>query len=354
MSTFDTSGKFQQAFFEEHLYPKFGLIRPEVRVGPAFGVDVAIVDQPGNMGLAITSDPLSLIPSLGYRESAWLSVQLLVNDMATTGFAPMYAQFVLNLPQSLDEKGFKEYWNWINHYCIQTGVAITGGHTCKIEGLQSTIAGGGTMFLTAPREEILTSQGAEPGDVLVLLGEPACSSTAILSLSFPEIITKKLGKELQQKAADLFSSTSVLHPALRAAAFNSQYPGALKAMHDVTEGGVYGAIFEMAFASGTGVEVYAEKVPEAPVQREICALFNIDPCISVGAGAMILAANRRYAGMLVKSLEEEGFHAAIIGSFLNDPEGKWLETTGGRTRLPYPEKDPYWNAFFTALKNGWK
>ncbi|MGV3764893.1 MAG: AIR synthase-related protein [Chitinophagaceae bacterium] len=354
MSSFDTSGKFQKAFFEEHLYPRFGLHRPEVSVGPAFGVDVAIIDLPDNKGLAITSDPLSLIPSLGYRESAWLSVQLLVNDMATTGFAPMYAQFVLNLPQSLNENGFKEYWNWINHYCIQTGVAITGGHTCKIEGQHSTIAGGGTMFLTAPRKEILTSKGAEPGDALVLLGEPACSSTAILSLSFPETIAEKSGKEVQQKGADLFSKTSVIDPALCAAAFNAQYPRAVKAMHDVTEGGVYGAVFEMAFASGTGVELYAEKMPEAPVQQEICALFNIDPCISIGAGAMVLAADPDYAGMLVKHLAEAGVTATIIGNFRSDQEGKWLETNGERIRLPYPEKDPYWNAFFTAMKNGWK
>ncbi len=353
MSTFDTSGKFQQAFFDEHLSPYFGLHRPEVSVGPAFGVDVAIVDLPGNKGLAITSDPLSLIPSLGYRESAWLSVQLLVNDMATTGFAPMYAQFVLNLPQSLDEKGFKEYWNWINHYCIQTGVAITGGHTCKIEGMQSTIAGGGTMFLTAPRDALLTSQGAEPGDVLVLLGEPACSSTAILSLSFPKIVAEKLGKEVQQKAADLFTKTSVLAPALCAASFNTKYPGALKAMHDVTEGGVYGAVFEMASASETGVKVYAEKMPEAPVQREVCSFFNIDPCISIGAGAMILATGQQYAEMLVQYMKEEGFSATIIGDFLNGQEGKWLETKQGKIPFPYPEKDPYWNAFFTALENGW-
>src|SRR5690606_17213236 len=105
----------------------------------------------------LTSDPLSLIPSLGLRESAWLSVQLMANDMATTGFAPMYGQFVLNLPATFSKPDFEAYWQHIHTFCTDIGIAVTGGHTGFIEGQNSTIAGGGTFITIAPKDKVLLS-----------------------------------------------------------------------------------------------------------------------------------------------------------------------------------------------------
>src|SRR5690606_37373502 len=123
-----------------------GYTRKEVRSGPRFGVDVSIVELPGGMALASTSDPLSLVPSIGIEESAWLSVHLMANDMATTGFSPMYGQFVLNLPATFSKQDFNTYWEYIHGFCKDIGVAITGGHTGFVEGQNSTISGGGTLF----------------------------------------------------------------------------------------------------------------------------------------------------------------------------------------------------------------
>src|SRR5690625_638972 len=118
MSTFsNNSGKIGLDPFRQLLLPYRGKVRKEVVKGPAFGVDTAVIDLGNNLGLAVSSDPLSLIPSLGLRESAWLSVQLLVNDMATTGFPPQYAQFVLNLSPDTTWDQFSEYWKYIHQFC---------------------------------------------------------------------------------------------------------------------------------------------------------------------------------------------------------------------------------------------
>src|SRR5690606_17824174 len=130
-----------------------------------FGVDTSIVDLQNGLAMAMCSDPLSLIPSLGMKASAWLSVHLPANDMATTGQAPQYAQFVLNLPPTLSRKDFAEYWQHIHQQCEALGIAITGGHTGQVEGQNSTISGGGTLFLTAPKESLLSSNNAQAGDV---------------------------------------------------------------------------------------------------------------------------------------------------------------------------------------------
>src|SRR5690554_5617289 len=180
------SGKLTGESFQQLVRPKIGMYRKEVLHGPHVGVDTAIIDLGNNLGLAVSSDPLSLIPTIGPKASAWLSVHLLANDMATTGFAPMYAQFVLNLPATISLNVFEEYWNYIHQFCKDIGVAITGGHTGKLEGQNSVVSGGGTMFLTAPLVEILTSNGAQKGDVIVVTKESALNSSSILAMSFPE------------------------------------------------------------------------------------------------------------------------------------------------------------------------
>src|SRR5690606_36134646 len=179
------SGKLTAKSFQQLIRPRTGRHRPEVLYGPSFGVDTAVIDLGNNLGLAVSSDPLSLIPSIGMKASAWLSVHLMANDIATTGFTPMYTQMVLNLPPQLSVEAFDEYWSHIHQFCDELGVAITGGHTAQIEGQNSTASGGGTIFLTAPPGEITSSKCGSPDDLIILTTEAAMTSSSILARSFP-------------------------------------------------------------------------------------------------------------------------------------------------------------------------
>jgi hydrogenase maturation factor len=347
------SGKISNGGFEQIILPYCGRPRSEVLSGPAFGVDVSLINLPGGLGLALTSDPLSLIPSLGLQESAWLSVHLMANDMATTGFAPMYAQMVLNLPPWLSEQDFAAYWQYIHQYCNEIGVAITGGHTGSIEGQNSTIAGGGTMLLTAPVQDILLSHKAEAGNVIIVTKECAMSAAAILAMSFPQTVKNKLGKEIYDDGCALFYQTSSLTDGLTAAGVNT-HQQEITAMHDVTEGGVLGAVYEMAIASGNGVSINNELLPVGNAQQQICRLFNIDSRFCIGAGAMVMAVKREHQQNVLQRLQQQNILATIIGEFTKKDKGYKLIENGVANDMPYYSKDPYWDAFFTAYKNGWK
>src|SRR5699024_12574744 len=109
----EQTGKISLSFFKKFLEEKSGANRIDVRVGPGFGIDVSIVDLPNGGKMAMASDPLSLIPSLGLEESAWLSVCLLANDLCTTVGALYFGQFVLNLPADFSNPQFQFYF-----YCI--------------------------------------------------------------------------------------------------------------------------------------------------------------------------------------------------------------------------------------------
>jgi len=347
------SGKIAHHFFEQFIQNKCGYSRAEVRIGAKFGADVSIIDLPGNLAMALTSDPLSLIPSLGLEESAWLSVQLMVNDMATTGFAPMYGQFVLNLPASFPKNDFKTYWEHIHRFCVETGIAITGGHTGFIENQHSTIAGGGTLITVAPKDQLLVSSFAQAGDSILVTKEAAILSAAILARCFPETVKNKAGAEIYQLACQSFYQTSSLRDALTAVGEKKEHHD-ITAMHDVTEGGVLGAIYELAVASGNGAVIYDQQLPLGEVPKKVCSVFSLDPRFCVGAGAMIVTCKKGTARDVIDRLARKNIACTEVGQLRAPSRGIKLAENGIENDLVYMERDPYWAAFFNAYNAGWK
>lgn len=347
----ETLGKIDRDLVDDFIRNKCGFKRDEVSVGPGFGIDVSVIDLPGEMAMAMTSDPLSLIPTLGLKESAWLSVQLMANDMATTGFAPMYGQFVLNLPAKFSKKDFQIYWDHIHNFCEDIGIAITGGHTGFIQGQNSTIAGGGTFTSIAPKERIRISKFAKAGDSILVTKSCAISSAAILAMSFPETVKDKAGKDSYHQACDSFYDTSSLKEALTVMDTNRD---TITAMHDVTEGGVLGAIYEMAVASNNGARVYNEQLPVGYLQKEVCKIFDLDPRFCIGAGSMIISCRSGTENKVIESLEKVKIACSKVGEFTQLDSGINLVTHGQVAEMKYYETDPYWAAFFKAFSSGWK
>jgi hydrogenase expression/formation protein HypE len=349
----DFSGKVSSKVFKDELMNLCGAERKEVLCGPTFGVDTAIVDLGDGQALAVSSDPLSLISSLGMKVSAWLSVHLLANDMSTTGFAPQFAQFILNLPPSITRDQFAEYWGFIHEICKELGIAITGGHTGQVPGQESTIAGGGTMFLKAPKDQLLSSSQAQAGDSVILTKHAAISSTSILAMAFPQTVMDAFGRGTQEKASSNFWKLSVL-PEASIAARTLKPKEELHSMHDVTEGGILGALIEMAEASGLGFLLDMDKVSVPDEVRKVAQLFEIDPMISVGAGAMLMSVKAGFEERLIKALGENGIPASVIGVFTAEKSKVIQKENGVVDEADFDGKDPYWEAFFKAVQAGKK
>lgn len=350
MGANNDTGKILPKTFEDTIWKQTGSARSAVISGPRYGVDVSVVKLPNGMALASASDPLSLIPTLGLAESAWLSVHLTANDLATTGHAPMYAQFVLNLPTWISDEDFKTYWHHIHSYCKAIGVSITGGHTGKIPGQESTIAGGATFSLVAPADSILTSSKAGAGQSILVTKGCAISSTAILAMSFPQTVKNKLGPAQWQQGCEQFYRTSVLPDALAAAA-----TGKVTAMHDVTEGGVYGAVYELCGAAGCGAIIHEPSVPIGGVSGSIADLFGFDAKRAVGAGAMLMTCHPDDAQPIIQHLAGHDISSYAIGETVEVSKGIHIEDKNGNSSpLEVSANDPYWGAYFSALKKGWK
>src|SRR5690625_3669848 len=254
----------------------------------------------------------------------------------------------MNLPENkmLDE--YKEYMHSSHKYCEEIGVVITGGHTGFSDIGPSTLAGGGTMFSVVDKEKIKNSTKAKPAKSIHITKPTALSRTAILAKSFPKQIERKLGEKTLEKAQANFYRTSTL-PQINAIHQEPSLLSSITALHDVTEGGILGAIYEMSEASKIGVEIDVDKIPVDKEVSAICELFKIDPLASIGAGSLLLVCDIEKSQAIVDRLNKNNIKAAIIGETCSYEKGKTVLKNGGSAELMYQETDPYWAAYFNAI-----
>ncbi len=340
-------GKLSPEFFERVIYSRLGASRQEVLIGPTTGVDTCVIRINQNQVLISTTDPISLIPELGPADSAWMSINLLANDLSTSAFKPQYLMLDLNLPPSISEETLEAYWESLSGECARLGIAIVGGHTGRFEGgSDSTIIGSGTLFSTGSAH-YLTARNAKLGDSVILTKSAALSATAILARTFPEKVKDRIGAEGFERAREYFRKISACEDALAAASIGVGV-GGVTAMHDVTEGGVVSALYELARASSLGLAVDRAKIPVERETREICSIFKIDPYTSLGEGALVISCHPSKADDVIRVLGSRGTPARVVGELLEPTAGIRFFENGIEVPYTFPIVDHYWKAYYDS------
>ena len=152
---------------------------------------------------------------------------------------------------------------------------------------------------------VIKTSGLQAGQELVLTKWAGLEGTAILASEKEEVLKSKLPAEIVDNAKELSAYLSVI-PDSRVAMETG-----VSAMHDVTEGGVFGALWEMASASGVGIEVDLKKIPIRQETIEICEVFDINPYMLISSGSMLIGTS--HGSLLVEKLRQAGIHSAVIG-----------------------------------------
>lgn len=346
-------GKVDKGYLSSIIYPRLGAARREVIVGPKFGVDNAVVRVAHGRVMVATTDPLSFIPSLKPRESAWLSVHLLASDLTTSGFAPQFGIFDFNLPPEMGDAMFADYWKAFHAECTKLGITIIAGHTGRYQGCGYSVIGGGVLYTIGDERRYLTSTMAHNGDDLIMTKGVAVETTAILTRAFPKTVRRILGTKLFQKAWQYLPKVSTVKDALTASSVGVHQNG-VTAMHDATEGGVIAAVLELAGASSLGLELDLSNVSVADETREICRFFRIDPFTSLSEGTLIIASRPHRTARGLAKLQSAGISAQVIGTLTSKTRSAYATTKRGRVPLSYPKFDPYWKAYWKGTMRRWK
>ncbi|RLG19380.1 AIR synthase [Candidatus Micrarchaeota archaeon] len=324
-------GKISPEVFRRVIKPQLGAKAPGVVVPPQHGVDCGVIEIGGKY-VVVESDPFYIAKELGFELASWFAVHILASDVASMGAKPTYLCVDLNLPLQISDEELEELWKYTHKACEELGVNIVAGHTARYPDCNYPMVGGATMLGICTK--YVTPKNAKPGDALILTKGAAIEAAGLLSMFFKEEVEKRLGSEMTKRANALCYKMSVVEEALTA--FET---GGVNAMHDATECGVYGALWEMAEASGVGMQVERGKIIVKPEVDAICDMFQIDPYISISEGTLLISCGRERVDEILKAIEGKGIEAGVIGEVV---KGSGVELDG--KPLAHPKEDPFWNA----------
>ncbi len=330
------------------VFSHLGARNRRVKVGPDAGLDNAVISIGGGRVLILTVDPISIVPGFGMRLSAWLSVHHLASDFTTSGSDPEFATFTYNFPPSLPSAEREEFVRRVGEECGELGVSIVGGNTGSYPGAAFTVVGTGSMLGTAREGEYVTPAMARAGDVVLMTKHAAIEATGSLANTFPGLVEKELGGRVASLARRTIRACTTVEDA-RAARRAGLGMGAVTSMHDATEGGVLGALHEMALASRRAFEVDPASIPLPFEASEVCRLFGLDPLRTMGEGALLLTCPRVVAEEVLRRMARAGVPATEVGA-VKDGEGLWLTSQGRRRQRFEPAPDGYWAAYDRAAR----
>lgn len=156
------------------------------------------------------------------------------------------------------------------------------------------------------RENVWHGPGkALPGQDVVLSKWIGLQGTAVLAKRNREKLSERYPGWLAEKAAGFGRYLSVLPEAEIAARAGVQ------AMHDASEGGILGALWELAEGAGRGLTIDMRKLPLRQETVEICECCNVNPYELLSGGCLIMTAEDGPA--LAAALERAGIPGTVVG-----------------------------------------
>jgi len=298
--------------------------RREVLVKPAIGEDCSAIDFSQEL-CVISCDPITGTD----HEIGRIAVHVSCNDIAASGAEPIGIMVTMLIPPGASMESVEKIMKQLANTAAANSVDILGGHTEVTDAVTRFVINVTAVGKTIGKNVIKTS-GAKPGDSFILTKTAGLEGTAILAFENQKELAKKFGSPLVIEGKKLMAQLSVVKEGMIAARQG------VHAMHDVTEGGVLGAVWEMCNASDCGAEIYKDSIPVLGVTKSICTYFNLNPLKLISSGCMLIAAENSQE--LIEMLEDEGIQATVIGK-ATGKKSRHLITDSGAVMIPSPKSD---------------
>jgi hydrogenase expression/formation protein HypE len=340
-------GKISPQLFDELISTRLGARNEKILVGPQNGVDVGIVEI-GDRAVSFTCDPVFIVPEYGWERAAWFAIHIIASDSVTSGLKPSFLAIDLNLPMGMTGEQLEIMWQTMHRECVKLGISVITGHTGRYENCHYPMVGGATMVGIGDKDKYVTPSLAKAGDKIIITKGPAIEATGIFATMFPELIKRQFGEDFNEKAQQIFYKMSVVEDAMTAVGVGVRDNG-VTAMHDATECGIWGGLYEIAQAANLGVRVEMEKIVVEDCVPEICRYFGIDPYASISEGTLIISCREHTAGDILRALSRKNIKASIVGELTEARSGMVLVRGGREQKLEHPIVDPFWRAFYEAL-----
>jgi hydrogenase maturation factor len=315
-------GKFDDSVLKQMIFNHIKHKRDEVLVGSGTGIDSSIIDLKGDL-LVVSTDPITAATANIGRLCANISC----NDIAAAGAEPVAIFVTLLVPPDFELSDIEEIIEDLDAECKRLDIQLAGGHTEKTDAVTRLVLS--ATVIGRKREHL--PQTVYPGDVLIMTKGAAYEGSSIIASDYEDKLTEILTKKQIDFLKNLISEISVLPESKIAIKHHAKY------MHDITEGGVLGAAWEMSQTVGCNVEIYCDEIFIYDETKSICGYLNIDPLRLISSGSMLIATNCKNAEKIIDELSKAGITARIIGSF-TEGENFYIRQ-GKKYTLKEPAKD---------------
>jgi hydrogenase expression/formation protein HypE len=318
-------GKIPEAILKRTVLNQIKHRREEVLVGPAIGEDCSVLAIEEDEAIILSTDPITgTVHDIGR-----LAVHITANDIASSGAEVIGIMLSVLLPEGTVEAELRDMMQDIEGVCDQLNIEIIGGHTEVTKAVNQpivTVTGVGKI----KRSEVIKTAGALPGQEIVMTKWAGLEGTAIIATAKEQELLTRYSSSFIDKAKVLMDYISVVPESKIAREFG------VTSMHDVTEGGIFGALWEIGTASKVGLEVDLKKILLKQETVEICEFYDINPYMLISSGSMLIVTDR--ANQLVECLQEAGITAAVIGH-ITDGNDRIIKNGEERRFLEPPKSD---------------
>lgn len=326
-------GKVPENVMKRSVFKQIKFKRDEVLVHSGVGEDCTALQLAEDEVFVMSTDPITgAVTDIGT-----LAVHVTANDLATAGAEPIGLLLSILLPPSAEEADLKALMKEMESACEKLHIEILGGHTEVTPVVNQpvvTVTGVGKV----KKDRILFTNGAKAGQDIVLTKWIGLEGTSIIASGKEKALRKHYSQDFVERAKGFIDYISVVDEALAARDFG------VSAMHDITEGGVFGALWEVAAAGGVGLVVDLKKIPLKQETVEICEFFDLNPYQLISSGSLLIACDKGHD--LVEYLAKKNIHSVVVGKFTDNNDRIIIYDSEETRYLEPPKTDELYKVDF--------
>ncbi|NLV89203.1 MAG: AIR synthase [Tissierellia bacterium] len=318
-------GKLPNDILEKIVISNIKTKREEVLVGAAIGKDSAIVDF-GEDVCVMSTDPITGAT----KDLGSLAIHISCNDVATSGAEPIGVLLTILAPPETTEDEIESIMIDASRAAKEINVEIIGGHTEITDGVNRIIIST-TVIGKQKKSKIPSVEDIKVGDKVLVTKYVGIEGTSIIAKELEDKLRDKIGEEGLKEAQNLGHMISVVKEGIICGKIGVKY------MHDITEGGVFGAVWEASKAINKGIKIKEDLIPVKDVTRKLGALLDIDIYRLISSGSMLIIADEKKAGEITVELYKNGINSTVIGEIIES--NVILEKDGNMVEIEPPTSD---------------
>ena len=294
-------GKLDSDLLKQLVFEKITYRSDDVKVRPGIGEDCAVMDF-GQYECIMSTDPITA----AVNDIGRLAIHITCNDIASNGVQPLGIMLAVMLPEGTTEEDVAHIMGQAAETASELKVEIIGGHTevtpaVKQPVIVSTAIGKGLA------NQSQSGNDMETGDYVMMTKAVGLEGTGIIACDYEEQLQEVLSTDELEKAKSFLDLVSVVPEGVAAGKVGTH------GMHDITEGGILGAVWEMCQIAGKGVQIWMDQIPMNPETGKICEFFDIDPLRLISSGSMVIIVPADKKDEMNAAMAEAGVDCSIIG-----------------------------------------